>query len=119
MPVNYSPSWALEKEDKPWPIEHATFLDSAAAQQLLCLEIASGSASRHRAELIRDGKKQVLLPGSLRERGEFCIIEVALEEVGDNAMEENAGHLRSSDRRFAWNVHKVDFHQLQRPARSI
>jgi len=80
LPANGMPLWTLDKEDRPWPVEHAAFLDSVTAQQLLCLEIASGSSARHKPELLHLGKKPILMPGSLRERGEFCIVEMSLEE---------------------------------------
>jgi len=123
-PVNGSPLWALEKEDKPWPVEHSTFLQSSTVQKLMCLEIASGSASRHKPELLVRGKKQILLPGSLRERGEFCILEVCLVEQSSDtqvplshtvpADTSNKSVPSTSGRKFAWNLERVDFHKLNR-----
>ena len=45
----------------------------------------------------------VLLPGSLRERGEFCIVELGLMEE-----EESPKGLRS----FGWKVANVEFQRL-------
>lgn len=95
-PVIGSPLWAVEAAvNAPWPTDHGTFLQSATVQQLLCLEIASGSTQR-KPELIADAKKQILLPGSLRERGEFCILVMGLERK----------------QRFGWNIRSVDFHNI-------
>lgn len=102
----------------PWPIDHDSFLESVIAQQHLCLEIASGSASRHAPEWISNGtalsatgtrtrrntsEGPVLLPGSLRERGEFCILQLSLVEKAPGSM---------SSRRFAWEVQLVAFHRI-------
>ncbi|GKY91122.1 hypothetical protein MPSEU_000085000 [Mayamaea pseudoterrestris] len=111
---------------------HASFLDCAdLAPNPLCLEIASGSAAEHAPELIRKGDNQVLRPGSLRERGEFCILEVALLENGPETLNgstkehhedivcpsskrPSSSKTTKHQRTFAWKVQKVDFHRLGR-----
>lgn len=86
----------------PWPRDHASFC--TANDSLLCLEIASGSSPQHPARLIRQGTVPILLPGSLRERGEFCLLDLSLSERRHHA----------SERRFAWKVNNVNFHRVQR-----
>lgn len=96
-------------------------------QNFMCLEIASGSASSCMPELIKQGNSQLLLPGSLRERGEFCILEMALEEELLTKQQRLREHEFSSapskpgttsrsnqTRSFTWKLQKVDFHQLGR-----
>jgi len=101
----------------PWPIDHGEFLRDASTSRLLCLEIASGSAVSHPAAWISDSASPngshgggggnsngpLLLPGSLRERGEFSILTVALIEQSDKTEQQ---------RRFAWEVQSVDIHYL-------
>jgi hypothetical protein len=96
---------------RPWPTQpQASFISSDSAQKpLLCLEIASGSAANHMPELMEQGGSQVLLPGSLREFGEFSIVELALSPSKHAA---SANSKTSKQRTFAWKVQKVDFHRL-------
>jgi len=105
----------------PWPSNHSEFLRSESTASLLCLEIASGSAVNHPAAWIsskhdtsarkgtssigRNSRGPVLLPGSLRERGEFSILTLAL-------VEQPAKTQGEQQRRFAWGVQSVDFHHL-------
>jgi hypothetical protein len=68
-------------EVNPWPTEHEAFRASSLAQQRMCLEIASGCPVR-RPEVRTTGPNQtVLIPGSLRERGEFSVVQVSLRET--------------------------------------
>jgi hypothetical protein len=152
-PCNGSPLWTMTSPAslsdlphslshtgyRPWPSEeHATFLNSTLVQQQLCLEIAAGSAMRNRPELIEQGSTQVLLPGSLREHGEFCVLEVALQEKDgdlsastpslppasssvealkvqrDSDLAASDPSIPSSRHSFAWKVQKVDFHRVAR-----
>ena len=99
----------------PWPMGHQQFLrndDDNQSSDFLCLEIASGAAPWHAAQWIRDTSttmttnkttKDVLLPGSLRERGEFSLVELGLVE------EQSRKGVRRS---FGWKVVNVEFHQL-------
>ena len=105
----------------PWPVNHQEFLQDDNTSRLLCFEIASGSAVSHPAEwrnpshgTTRDGVRStagngtssasgpVLIPGSLRERGEFSIVTVSLVEQSAN----------TEPRRFAWEVRSVDFYNI-------
>lgn len=97
----------------PWPGDHDSshhdsFLE--ASDMSLCLEIASGAAPYHAAKWIRStttannkNRPDVLLPGSLRERGEFCLVELGL-------MESRIKGLRR--RSFCWKVVDVEFRRL-------
>jgi hypothetical protein len=104
----------------PWPVNHQDFLVDDNTSRLLCFEIASGSAVSHPAEWrnpsngkSRDGIRStvgssntahgpVLIPGSLRERGEFSIVTVSLVEQNAN----------TEHRRYAWEVRSVDFYNI-------
>jgi hypothetical protein len=113
--TNLGSSAAEETTPRPWPttngkVRQAFFQKSRDA---LCLEIASGSARYHPAQWIRSSKMSssnvadVLLPGSLRERGEFCIVHVGLAEGGATTSSN-----KSSSAPFAWKVMNVEFHRL-------
>jgi hypothetical protein len=124
----------------PWPTDHASFLNESDTQKLLCLEIASGSASNHRSAWINEKgqyqssvdatsnplplssssslqnplqcpqsrgtittKGPVLFPGSLRERGEFCIVYLSLTEPAAT---------NSLLPRFSWQEENVYFFNI-------
>lgn len=99
--------------DIPGPVDHIDFLLDPNTCRNLCLEIASGSATTLPAKWI-SGKLQqdrksrmrgpLLLPGSLRERGEFSILNLSLVEQNEKSLER---------RRFAWEVQSVDFHHIR------
>lgn len=74
----------------PWKSDHNEFL--ANNSDLLCMEIASGAPW-----LPAKWLPHVLLPGSLRERGEFSVVELGLFQQG---------------RTFAWKVANVDIHNV-------
>jgi hypothetical protein len=89
--ANGSPAWAIEHRDLPrdlpFPMkDHDLFTKSSLAQEMLCLEIASGSATFRRARLVKKGRAHLLLPGSLRKRGEFSIVDLCLapDDDGDD-----------------------------------
>jgi hypothetical protein len=109
-----------EDDTLPWPVGHDSFLNSPLAQQNLCFEIASGPLSKSAPEWIsgcapfdrdRDENNNidrattgpVLLPGSLRERGDFCIVRLSL-------IEQTLKNI--SVRKYAWEVQNVDFHTV-------
>lgn len=112
MPANGSPSWAIEP-DLPWPVQdHDTFLNSILVRELLCLEIASGSSAKRPPELRKHPSgTNVLLPGSLRERGEFSLVDLTVVPA------KHGGSVRSpsgSDdvNQFVWKVTNVVFHNI-------
>ena len=80
-----------------WPAHHDRFCREQ--EDLLSLEIASGCSSAP-ARLLEQGNVPILLPGSLRQRGEFCLLDLSLK--------------RGEDRRFAWRVQDVDIRRVQR-----
>ena len=106
---NGSPSWAIEA-DLPWPMQdHDAFLNSFLTKQLLCLEIASGSSAKRPAELRKHPSgSSVLLPGSLRERGEFCLVDLAIVPSKTDGKEERQGNSAN----FVWKVTNIDFHTI-------
>ena len=69
-----------ESFDPPWPNEHERFCALPLIQEHVILEIAAGLNSKGRTAKpmeISKGKMKVVLPGSLRERGEFCLVDVS------------------------------------------
>jgi hypothetical protein len=69
-----------ESFDPPWPSEHEAFCALPLVQEHVVLEIASGlnsSGMTVKPMELPKGKVRVILPGSLRERGEFCLVVVA------------------------------------------
>ena len=69
-----------ESFDPPWPTEHEAFCALPHVQEHVILEIASGlnsSGATVKPMEVPKGKVRVVLPGSLRERGEFCLVDVA------------------------------------------
>ena len=135
-----SPSWAIERF-LPWPVEggsHDDFIDSKVAQNLLCLEIASGSSVHRKAEIEKRGNVHILFPGSLRVRGEFAIVDLAVaiddtktrrrrgessgetpsqQRINETTAEQNneAGEEGETDQ-IMWKVTNVDFHSIQFPS---
>jgi hypothetical protein len=120
----------------PWPDEHDKFLQSTEAREHLCLEIASGyaadyeptwidvnknmkgprgvvSSKKQRRHPLKGCRGPVLLPGSLRERGEFCILELALidQKQKTKAVVQSSAASKH-ERRFAWEVQAVKFHRM-------
>ena len=93
--------------------DHDAFLNSYLAARQLCLEIASGSSAKRPPEWRKHPSgTSVLLPGSLRERGEFCLVDLAI--VPSN-LEESEGDIGGNDTtKFMWKVTNVDFHNMDR-----
>jgi hypothetical protein len=128
IPANDSPSWCTNQESAlPWPATHDAFLESSYSQHQLCLEIASGSAAKHSPKVIESGGTTILLPGSLRERGEFCLVDMALMERDTSSASASdtstsskgsagsaSGGGKASPKKFAWKVSNVDIHRLGR-----
>ena len=98
---NIKPMPWPKDDSSDWSRSHEDFLSDHDTQQNLCLEIASGAAVWHDAQWIRppphSSEASVLFPGSLRERGEFCMVEMGLMEAG---------------RTFEWKVVNVEFQRL-------
>lgn len=70
-----------ESFDPPWPDQHEAFCALPVVQDHVVLEIAAGRNSRGRCVppmvLPKGRDMKVILPGSLRERGEFCLVDVS------------------------------------------
>lgn len=101
-PINGSPSWAVEPP-KAWPFGHDDFCDALETQQLMSLEIASGTCATQKAEMKQRGNVQILLPGSLRARGEFSIVDLAVQPSRTESKRKT---------KFVWQVTNVDFHNM-------
>lgn len=107
----------------PWPVAHDKFLNSSIARQNLCLEIASGLSSQHyRPEWIPSASLNslnddvalngeagstmkgpgVLIPGSLRQHGDFCIVHMSL--VQQHVTKD------STTCTWGWEIQDVEFH---------
>lgn len=104
---------------RPWPPEHSKFMDSSLVQEHLALEIASGGGRSQRPKDIQKGNVRIVIPGSLRERGEFCLVDMSLmEKVVMKSMAAAATVSTASPpmkkKSFAWSVRNVEFHNMER-----
>lgn len=114
VPANGSPSWAIEP-DQPWPADgHDAFLKSTLASQLLCLEIASGSSGKRPPEWRKHPNgTSVLLPGSLRKRGEFSLVTLSVVPVrADEESPHTDGEKMAETTQFVWKVTSIDNHNI-------
>ena len=94
-----------ESFDPPWPTEHEAFCALPLVQEHVILEIASGlnsSGATVKPMELPKGKVRVVLPGSLRERGEFCLVDVAFMK--------DPYQPRTND--YRWRVRRTRFHTL-------
>jgi hypothetical protein len=101
-----------ESFDPPWPSEHEAFCALPLVQEHVVLEIASGlnsSGTTVKPMEVPKGKVRVILPGSLRERGEFCLVDVAFMKDND-PYNNNNNHHRPDD--YRWRVRKTRFQTL-------
>lgn len=112
----------------PWPTGHQKFLNSTIASENLCFEIATGLPSKyHQPEWIpcasasaftddanlnvdrgsiRPGPG-VLLPGSLRENGDFCILHLSLVQQQNSNGSNGSSY---PQHQYGWEVQNVEFH---------
>jgi hypothetical protein len=106
--------------DPPWPSEHEAFCAQPLIQDQVVLEIAAGfnskGATAQPMELPK-GKMKVVLPGSLRERGEFCLVDVAFMKDPSSAALKTPRSSRSvsppkSSGDYRWMVRQTRFHCL-------
>ncbi len=116
-----------ESFDPPWPNEHEAFCALPLIQEQIVLEIAAGFNS-HGATVspmeVSKGRMKVILPGSLRERGEFCVVDVAFMKEPSTAAKvstsKSAPGLSSSlpqkpppsAGKYRWMVRQTRFHCL-------
>lgn len=98
-----------ESFDPPWPIDHEAFCALPQVQEHVLLEIAAGCNSQGRSvrpmELPK-GMLRVILPGSLRERGEFCLVDVAFMKMTGAIAGAKHGDYR-------WTVRQTQFQTIQ------
>ena len=100
---------------RPWPPEHSKFVDSPLVQEHLALEIASGGGTSQRPKDIQKGNVRIVIPGSLRERGEFCLVDMSLmEQAVMKSMAANTASPKKKKSTFAWSVRNVEFHSMER-----
>lgn len=98
---------------RPWPSEHSDFVESSLIQEQLALEIASGGGASQKPKEMQKGNVRIIIPGSLRERGEFCLVDMSLME---QALKKNIASAPPAKKKttFAWCVRNVEFHTMER-----
>ncbi len=98
-----------ESFDPPWPSDHEGFCALPQVQEHVLLEIAAGCNSKGRTikpmELPK-GRLRVVLPGSLRERGEFCVVDVSFMKMT------GAAAVSSKHEDYRWIVRRTRFHTI-------
>jgi hypothetical protein len=102
---------------KDWPPEYRRFVESSVVQENLALEIASGGGFAQRPKEIQKGNVRIVVPGSLRERGEFCLVDMSLMEQAVKKNLAAASTSAASAKKkstFAWRVRSVEFHNMER-----
>jgi len=101
--------------DRPWPPEHSNFIESSLVQEHLALEIASGGGVSQRPKEMQKGNVRIVIPGSLRERGEFCLVDMSLmEQTVKKNMTASTASPATKKSTFAWRVRSVEFHNMER-----
>ena len=86
-----------------WPKDHLAFLDSSKTQTQVMLNVASAPPSCAPSELQR-GNVRLVVPGSLREHGDFAIIDVALHKDTAKTLYQ---------RKYSWRVDRVQFRNMK------
>lgn len=100
-----------------WSPEYRRFVESSVAQENLALEIASGGGVAQRPKEMQKGNVRIVIPGSLRERGEFCLVDMSLMEQAAKKNFTTAASAPSAAKKkstFAWRVRSVEFHNMER-----
>lgn len=80
--LTHNGSAHIANEELPClPLQHEDFFELPEVQQHVCLEIASGKNVNGESiapKIVSKGQNlQVLLPGSLRDRGDYCLVDLA------------------------------------------
>lgn len=87
----------------------------------LLLEIAAGSQatpSSHSFSSHENASTTVVFPGSLRTRGEFCLVDLVLDDgietegIGEGSTSVDT-HYGKQRRSFRWRVEETHFHRLE------
>lgn len=97
-------------ESFDWPKDHLAFLDSPRAQMQVVLDVASGLSSCPPLDVQR-GKVRLVAPGSLREHGDFALIDLALYQ---DASSKPAYSSSPERRKYSWRVDRVQFRNMKR-----
>lgn len=92
---NEETSEEVESFDPPWPLEHEAFCALPIVQEHVLLEIAAGRNSKgesvSKMQVPKGPNMNVILPGSLRERGDYCLVDIAFMQV-DNGYQWRVQH---------------------------
>jgi len=107
----------VESFDPPWPPAHEPFCALPHIQEHVLLEIAAGRNSRGKAvrpmELPKGPTMRVVLPGSLRERGEFCLVDVAfMKNTTPSGGASSATASASKQEDYRWRVRRTRFQTI-------
>jgi hypothetical protein len=82
---------ANENELPSLPLEHDAFCTLPVVQEHVTLEIAAGPNSRGETvppKIVAKGPNmKVLLPGSLKESGDYCLVDIAFVQNNNNECE--------------------------------
>jgi hypothetical protein len=93
---------AKENDLPSLPLEHDTFCTSPVVQEHVTLEIAAGRNSRGETippRIVTKGPNmKVLLPGSLKGRGDYCLVDI--------------GFVQNNNYECEWTVQKTQFLNL-------
>ena len=85
----------VESFDPPWPLDHEAFCALPIVQEHVLLEIAAGRNSKgetvSKMQVPKGPNMNVILPGSLRERGDYCLVDIAFMQV-DNGYQWRVQH---------------------------
>ena len=114
MADNVSPNGHMSDDGAfDWPKDHLQFLDSVQAQRQVVLNVAATPPSCPPFEQER-GKIRMVAPGSLRQYGDFCLIDVGLHLDETDKDENNTVDQRRRRRRqtFTWRVDRVQFRNM-------
>jgi hypothetical protein len=106
--------------DPPWPKEaHEAFCALPHVQDHVLLEIAAGrdsrgQAPRRRQTLVQKGQVQVVVPGSLRAKGQYCVVDVAFGTASSTAMNSGdaSGGGGGGGDDYKWRVRRTRFRTL-------
>lgn len=104
----------VEPFDPPWPTEHEAFCALPLVQEHVLLEIAAGRnavGSTVKPMEVPKGRVRVVLPGSLRERGEFCLVDVAFMKDPYSPYS-SPGSSSHNNQDYRWRVRRTRFQTL-------
>jgi len=98
MDPSESTSASTKNKSPPWPPEHSDFLKDPLVQEHLILQIAAGD-SLEASHTTKSGVC-MLVPGSLRHRGDYALVQVSLlPRKGDSSS-------------YQWAVRRMQLEQI-------